>query len=110
MESKRYVSVELDGTVYKLKTALVGGLLHDDPSYPMAFYAGKLALEEIGMSLLHALRAVIKIQVDVHEFTLEESEEFVLFCLAEAMSREERRLKMGSDDSDTVLRMTKHNL
>jgi hypothetical protein len=110
MEEQKYVTINLDGQIFKLKTALVGGIIHGDPEYPMAFYAGKLALEEIGMSLLHALRAIIKIQLDVHQFTLPQTEEFIVFCLAEAIRREERRLLMGDDESDTVLRMSKHNL
>jgi hypothetical protein len=110
MEGDKFITCDVDGQIIKLKSALVGGLIYGDPEYPMAFYAGKLALEEMGMCLLHALRATIKIQVDVHKFSIKETEEFILFCVAEALRREERRIMNGGQDPDTVMRFTKHNL
>jgi hypothetical protein len=109
-EIKKFVTVDLDGQIFKLETALVGGKIHGDPEYPIAFYAGKVTLEEIGMSLLHALRAVIKIHTDVHDFSLRQSEEFIIYCLEEALKREHRRLTHPGEDNDTVMRVTKHNL
>ena len=110
MDQKQYVTVEVDGQIFKLKTCLMGGSLLDDPGYPMAFYAGKLALEELGMSLLHAFRALVKIQMEIHNFTLDECAEFINLCMMEALKREEKRLLFGGEEGDTVFRMTKHNL
>jgi hypothetical protein len=111
MENVKKVILNIDGTTFHLKSMLIGGMMESDPQYPMGAYAGKLEMEEFAMCLLHALRAAIKINVDVHAMSLQESKELITFCLTEAIIREERRLNNPThEDLDTVLRMTKDNL
>lgn len=111
MENVKKVTLNIDGTTYHLKSMLIGGMMESDPQYPMGAYAGKLDMEEFAMCILHAFRAAIKINVDVHAMSIKESEEFITFCFAEAIRREERRLNNPThEDLDTVMRMTKDNL
>jgi hypothetical protein len=106
----KFVSIKFDDHSYKLKHVLMGGVTDGDPEYPMGMFAGNMSIENLGMCVLHAFRAAIKINVDAHGMTVGQSEEFLLFCLAEALRREERRVRLGDDYEDSVLRVTKHNL
>jgi hypothetical protein len=88
MERKN-VTVKFDNEEVLLNTALIGGVLGDGSEFPMGMYAGHLDIGEIGIALMHCHRAVIKLLREQHGFNLEDSLEFVCFCMAEASKREE---------------------
>lgn len=99
------IKIELNGEPQHLNMLLGGGINKDD--HPTAFYAGDFSPEKMGIALMHILRAVIKSQREVLEVPLERSEDFILFCLAEAMRRERIDRHKSSEESDTIMSMTK---
>jgi len=85
------VMLVLDGEVIYIKNALIGARMEDNDHTPFSVYAGQMDIGEIGLSLLHILRAVLKINVDEMGLSMNLAEDFVLFTLKEAVKLENLR-------------------
>ena len=88
MSEIKGVTLFFDGEEVFLQTAIIGGVTGDAIECPMGMYAGKLQPEDVGLSLLHSLRAVIKITREHWGFNMSKTEDFIVFTLAEAIRRE----------------------
>lgn len=108
MDNRKKIIIKIEDYEYEMETALLGGIKSGDPQHPMGIYAGTLAIEDIGMALLHALRATLKISLDVHKMDIETAESFILFTVHEAVKRERARMeKVDFDHEDIIMRMSK---
>jgi hypothetical protein len=81
----------LDGEPVEIKNALIGARMEDNDHTPFSVYAGQLEISEVGLSLLHILRAVLKINTEEMGMSLDTSENFILFTLQEAVKLEKLR-------------------
>lgn len=102
MKKTRFI-VELDGQKMELSAGFVGGFMADMSNAPMGMYAGNLSLEDTSISLLHILRAVIKINVEEQGLNHEQSKVFINFAVEQAIKIE----KENADEENVSIE--KHN-
>lgn len=81
----------LDGEVIYIKNALIGARMEDKDHTPFSVYAGQMDIGELGLSLLHIFRAVLKINVEEMDMPSHSAEDFILFTLKEAVRLENAR-------------------
>lgn len=113
MKKDNIVTIKWADQTMELKTALVGGVTSDAHECPMGMYAGSMDIGDIGMALLHNLRAALKVTKDHHGMNTMQGKDFILFCLNEAVAREVENKNIDNTsykEHQTVLRMTKDNL
>jgi|tagenome__1003787_1003787.scaffolds.fasta_scaffold19819119_2 hypothetical protein len=106
----KFITVKWADQTIKLKTALIGGVTDDIHACPMGMYAGSMDIGDIGLALLHNLRATIKVVKDHHDMSVDQGVDFILFCLKEAEIREIENKNIDNtsyQEHQTVLRMTK---
>jgi hypothetical protein len=82
------VFLDLDGDRIEIENALIGGKMAQGAQEPFSVYAGPLDIGDIGLALLHIMRATIKITMDELHLPLQSSEEFMLFTLKTALQLE----------------------
>lgn len=113
-EEIKGITVHFDGEELFLQTAIIGGVTGDALECPMGMYAGKLLPEDVGLSLLHSLRAVIKITRDHWRMDMDKAEDFIIFTLAEAIRCEKRENPRDNFPlnvhHDILARLRKENL
>jgi hypothetical protein len=106
-------TVTAGGRTVEFKTCLLSGMANDGEDTPMAMFVGRFDLHEFGIILMSQLRAVYKILQREFEMDNPEAEDFVVFCLANAIKIEEeakRRVARGEAEyGESVLKMTKDN-
>lgn len=97
------IKVEVDGQKFELRGGFVGGFMSDFTNAPVGMYAGTLSVEDTGISLMHLLRAVIKINVEEQGLNYEQSKAFIDFTLEQAL-----RIEKENADEENVS-LEKHN-
>ena len=81
----------LDGEAIEIKNALIGARMENEDNTPFSVYAGTMDIGELGLSLLHIFRAVLKINTEEMDMPMNLAEDFVLFTLKEAVRLEKAR-------------------
>lgn len=81
----------LDGEAIEIKNALIGARMENEDNTPFSVYAGSMDISELGLSLLHIFRAVLKINTEEFDMPMNLAEEFILFTLREAVVLENLR-------------------
>lgn len=99
------------GEIFRMRSALISGVMNDDLDTPTSLYSGTLDLEEVHTALFYANRAVIKILMDEFGIPLDCSEEFLLSAVSEAVTEEYNARSKGNLDVDVrkVFRENKKN-
>jgi hypothetical protein len=85
----KYITIQVGDEEFKLKTAIIGGVLLEDEGFPMGMYSGSQDIGDIGVAVLHSCRAIMKILKEMHGLNMEQSIDFIRFCTLEASDREE---------------------
>jgi hypothetical protein len=88
-----------DGTKIELSSAFVGGIMNDLTKAPMGLFSGHMNIETAGTSLIHLLRAAIKLCHEELEMPLHVYASFLHFCMETAIEKE---LKNDIDDNRTL--------
>jgi hypothetical protein len=87
-----HITVSFCGDTFILKNVFIGGRNTKDDS-PMGVYSGVLDIAEMGISLLTMFRAILRTTREEMGMPTDTTEDFILFCLAEAMKRENEESK-----------------
>lgn len=105
--------VKAGGREVIFKSCLLSGIAEDGNETPMAMFVGRFHLGEFGVVLMSQLRAVYKLLLREFDMNKLQAEDFVIFCLANAIKVEEEaqeRIKNGDPfEGETVTKMTKDN-
>lgn len=88
------------GEIFRMKSALISGVMNDGTISPMSLYSGTLDLEEVHNALFYANRAVIKILMDEFGIPLDCAEEFLGSAVSEAVTEEYNARSQGNMDVD----------
>jgi hypothetical protein len=81
------VEVKFDDQKILLENVFIGGRL-DSEKTSVGFYSGSLDIGEMGVSLMHMLRGVLKATYEEVGLSRNKSIEFIQHCLVEAIGRE----------------------
>lgn len=85
------VKLLIDGQMLEVHNALIGARMDDRDKTPFSLYAGNIDFTEVGVSLLHILRGVIKINREEHDLSPTDIKEFLLFTVKTALDLERER-------------------
>lgn len=81
------VTVSFAGESFVLKNTFIGGRSVED-EHPIGVYSGVLDISEMGISLLSMFRAILRTTREEMGMPTKIAEDFILFCLAEAIKKE----------------------
>jgi hypothetical protein len=85
------VKLLIDGQMLEVHNALIGARMNDRTDTPFSLYAGNIDLSEVGVSLLHVVRGVIKINREEHGLNPNDIKDFLLFTVRTALDLERDR-------------------
>lgn len=87
------VEVNFQNDTLHFENIFIGGQLTGGHRDHVSFYSGELNLGEMGVTLMTLLRGVIRITGEECGLSASKAEDFISFCLAEAVKREGEALK-----------------
>lgn len=88
-----YVTVTFAGDTFVLNNVFIGGISIKDGN-PIGVYSGMLDVAEMGLSLLAMFRAILRTTREEMGMSPEITEDFMVFCLAEAIKKESEEEKI----------------
>jgi hypothetical protein len=88
-----------DGTKIELESAFVGGRLKDITNAPMGMYSGKMNFDSAATSLIHLLRAAIKLCTEEMGMNHHMANDFLHFCAEKATEIE---IENNPDNNQTI--------
>ncbi len=86
------IILDLDGDKFEITNALIGARMVNSDNNPFSVYAGKMEIGEFGLSFLHIMRAVIKINIEELGLSFSAAKEFIDFTAQTAMTLEKNRM------------------
>lgn len=87
-----HITVSFCGETFVLKNVFIGGRNVKDDS-PLGVYSGVIDVAEMGVSLLAMFRAILRTTREEMNMPISAAEDFIVFCLAEAIKRETEESK-----------------
>lgn len=104
------ITILFDGKKLELKCGVIGGRLADDTNATMGMFFGLLDIEEGAITMLHAMRAFIKMVVDDFDGDMQRAESLLHFIVEDAIKREIENESIDNatlKQHETVLKMRK---
>lgn len=94
------IHLVLDGNSIEVKNCLIGGRMVDTTDTPFAVYCGNTDISEVALSMLHIMRATIKLIRNEYHMSTEASQDFLNFISVEAIRLErEHAAELETGDS-----------
>lgn len=102
MFENKKVFLEIGEERFEIHNALIGASMKPNGEEPFSIYAGKLDVSDIGLALLHVIRAAMKITREEYNTPLSVTKEFIEFTVKTAFDMESTNDFMDFVRSDSV--------
>ena len=98
------ITISFEDKEFKMTNAFIGGSLDDARKTPIGMFTGSVDIGDMGVALLTVIRTVLQTTTTEIGMSLEQSADFVVVCLAEAMKREEQALNVNRDELHDIVK------
>jgi hypothetical protein len=90
-QQRKPITVIIDDEKFEIDQCIIAGVFskgHSQEGHPMGSWCGSLEIGDMGIALMHALRAIIRINTEYQGLRITQSAEFINDCAKEALKRE----------------------
>ena len=98
------LTISFEDKEFKMTNAFIGGSLNDSRKTPIGMFTGSVDVGDMGVALLTVMRTVLKTTTSEIGMSMEQSADFIVVCLAEALKREEQEQKLNHNELHDIVK------